>query len=458
MKWTTLILLCFLGVLNLSISEAAAPPFSPTGSPYTEAICTDDPNVIFCESFDNPHAFQCTTPCSSGACSFTWDNSGLPPGSEFSKTRPGLEDCKNAYYVPISDPRVPAKPAGWPVSSGDHVKLTAYDRPEPGFGSHNGSTRGCLWSDCSRSTYESPVGAKYVNGQEVAFRGNANETLHVRYAYYWSTNMTFPLTSDKKIFFLQPQRYLDNPSANAQIGHSFQQSSGYCNSGGTAHGGRTDHEDMFSFLVNGAGFNQYPGKINSTWGSPSPFFHDEYCRGQGKPAIQAGLPPSEMLHTHEKVNGTCPGNFMGCHADKPRPGRVTRFQKGKWYSIEWAVKHSEQGKFNGRIQMWIDGVLIYDDNDINTCGNHPVTTHGDCVVTDFFFDGYLGAKEPTGPNGAYSLIDHLVFSTSYIGPPGAGSSGGGSGGTSTGGGGTGSTPPPTNSQPDPPSNLQIRLN
>lgn len=350
-------------------TQASTPP--PTGSggaplrsgqPYAEATKCADSNVILCEDFDYPQNFTCGAPVGGGGLAYNWANPGL-------KTSLGSANCGSKSFVSVST--VPAMPTGSPTAG--YVK-----RVNPGQG--DGGDGGCLWGDCKRETADNSVGATYANGTPLS------NDLYFRFQMYLSSDYVFP-SFDNKIFFLWPNAYIDKPSANIDAGFAFI--GAYCTNVSSSY-----LKDALSFRVgsNSGNFKVYPADVN-TGGYPE---HQEYCLGQG---YGNSSPP---------VSGTNPPN------DTPYPGTVFRFQKSKWYNIEFRYKLSSPGQSNGTIEAWINGTKVYSDNDLETCGSGMGSCASiDEIVQYFWYNIFQEQNTPAG----YALVDNLIVSKAYIGPP-----------------------------------------
>ena len=376
--------LLWSGISPLSVFAAAPPKLS--GQPYAESICSSDPNIILCEDFDDPSIATCTgTPSSNGARDFQWFNSGL--SGNFGPEGSGRVICDGYSFIPASQFPAP-QPPGSP--SGGYAKKAQYQASP-----QNGSTwRGCLWGDCDRRTADPFAGAKYKNGNP------AQRGVNIRFQYYISQDHTFPRKFDNKFFFLQPNNFLDNPSAAINSGLFVSRNSPYCNG----------HAHPDGLILATGRQNAWPGKLNDS-GTPNPQYHGEYCNGQGM-----GNNNGPLLHINES-EGACPGSTWGCNLnDQPSPGSIYRVSKGKWITLEFRYVPGTHDNFDGSAAVWVDGVKIYEDFDLRTC-NFDIS-RGECAVTDFFFGAYVGRDEPTD---GYWLIDNLVISTAYIGPPQGGS-------------------------------------
>jgi hypothetical protein len=229
----------------------------------------------------------------------------------------------------------------------------------------------------------------------------AQPHVHVRFQFYVSQDHTWPRFLDNKFFYMGPNKFLDNPSAAIDGGFSVSRDLGYC--------GSHKHSDALGLST--SGFNNWPAKKNFL-GTPNPQYHGEYCSGEGM-----GNSNGNMIHINE-VEGACPGSTWGCNlGDVPTPGRIYRISKGQWITLEFRYVPGTHENYDGEAAVWVNGIKIYEDFDLRTCHKGPDTTNGECAVTDFRFGAYVGTNEVLD---GYWLIDNLIISTAYIGPPQSG--------------------------------------
>jgi hypothetical protein len=344
-----------IALTNSPAAQAAAP--ARTGQPYAESVCNTDSNIILCEDFDYP----ANLPCSGGKGS--WKNPALRsiPDPAYTTCGGRQIDLTSAY---------PAQPGGSP--SGGYVKRSNVATGE-------GMINGCLWGDCKRETFDNPAGATYTNGTPIS------NDLYFRFQVFFSSDYKWP-SFDNKIFFLWPNKYVDKPSASIDAGIYFQNGT-YCQNLNKTF------NDALNFRVGDSSNNNYKGYPADNY-APE---HQEYCLGQGF------------------GNSSPPVSTTNSPNDTPYPGTLYRFQKGKWYTVEFHYKLSSPGVRNGTIEAWINGTKVYSDSDLATCGNGD----GSCAAVDeiaqYFW--YNAFSEGGGVQG-YGLVDNIVISKGYVGPPG----------------------------------------
>jgi hypothetical protein len=99
----------------------------------------------------------------------------------------------------------------------------------------------------------------------------------------------------------------------------------------------------------------------------------------------------------------------------PTAGKIFRFDTNRWYTIEIRYKFNSPGAQNGVIETWIDGVKVYSAADLETCAP---AQYGDCTgLGALYLGAYHNALDKTVWNGQ-QVIDNLIVSRAYIGPPG----------------------------------------
>ncbi len=366
--------ICFL--LFSSRSYAAAPQRS--GQPYAESICSTDQNVIFCEDFNYPQNLSYTTQFSIDYSD--WINPGFVGGVS-----------RNQVYGfgrqinPVGS--YPAQPAGSP--SGGYVWAANWD-----------ATKGIIGNGNSNGKLRLP-GGSYVNGLSPA------TDFYIRFQVYWTSNWAWPGDPktdkynhsaypcvDNKIFFIYPPEGLDQPT-NASY------DAGPLTGCGAAYDpiNNARFADALTFRVGTSSDNYKSFPMD----------------------VDAGNNPQHMEYApYQSLTLRDPN-------DQPILGRVFRFNTNRWYSLEFRYKLSSSGQKNGTIEAWIDGTKIYSASDLETCAiSQP---YGDCTgLGAFILVAYHNSQDVTKWNGQ-QVIDNLIISRSYIGPP------------AVGGGGSVATPP-----------------
>lgn len=174
-----LILCCSIFTLLISSSQTqAVAPARQT--PYTESRCNTDPNVFFCEDFQDTATLPTAT--SSSSCTGHWNNPAWAHSSY----------CyNNAATSATITPTIPI-PNGVP-SSGNQV----YRLKLGGNGSGGSTIDGYLgWQG---------TGHTYTN-------------YYIRWQFYYTSDVTWPVDLDIKQMLSHPEVFLDPPSANYQNG------------------------------------------------------------------------------------------------------------------------------------------------------------------------------------------------------------------------------------------------
>lgn len=368
----------------------------PGGQPYTEARCNTDQNIIFCEDFNYRQNFVCALMPDNANYFQVWRNPGL--------TTDGRQiDFRYCYAADFPDA------SGFPRTLDNPTGAGHVYRARPALGAAAASYDGCILGDCDRTTGDTP--AIYPNGSA------ATNDLHFRLQIYNAgggidgdgvggvdPEWYWPQAIDNKVLFLYPNQYSAKDSANVDAGLYFN-SGGRCNPGI----GGVSYNDAVSFRVgtNSDNFKFYPAYLNAVT-SPQ---HTEYCDGTGTPNGTKGD------RTVSVANGNPP-------AGNPDPGTLFRMKTGLWYTLEFRYKLSSPGQRDGVIETWVNGVKVYNDTDIETCGNFGVNEGSCYALHEIFFEGswynpFGGDLVPTQNRNSYRLIDNFIISKSYIGVPGA---------------------------------------
>ena len=366
------IFMALLFVVGLvSPSWAAAPARS--GQPYAESICDTDPNILFCEDFNYPANFFCSVPENNG--NHRWINPGwMEEITDF------VYGCMGRQINPATS--YPTKPQGHMPSGAqaDHHWVANWD-PALGTQEHGGSP-GKLMLDS---------GGNYANGS-----GPVTD-MYFRFQIYWTTDYAWPGDTkthiynwgtancvDNKILFWYPKNGQSNPTSAAFDAGPYTQ----CGVWDSVNNAR--FADALVFRVGDAGDNYKWFPMNS--GATENPTHMEYG-------------PYQSL-TLRNPN------------DVPTFGQIFRFNTGQWYTIETRYKLSTAGVGNGTIEAWIDGTKIYSASDLETCGNGL----GDCsAIASIILTAYHNGSDTTVWDGQ-QVVDNLIISKAYIGPPGAAAS------------------------------------
>lgn len=364
--------LCLVSLGSVSTSLAVAPPRE--GQPYAESICDTDPNVIFCEDFNYPQNFFCSQPVGQG--NHRWINPG------FREQVTGWVWCAGQQINPAT--QYPTKPQGNTPSGGqaDHVWVANWDSSLGPRG--DGSTQGKLLLDS---------GGNYANGTPAATE------LYFRLQIYWTPNYAWP--GDPKI-----DKY---------------------NYGGEGANGCYDNKIIYWFPPGGlnsptdASFDAGLFTACGIWDPVNNArFSDALAVRYGDTSdnykyfpmnFQAEFNPRHMEYgPYQSLTLRNPG-------DQKILGKIFRFNTGRWYTLEARYKLSSPQVGNGIVEVWVDGTKIYSANDLATCGGGI----GGCTgIGSVMLTAYHNSLDITKWTGQ-QIVDNLVISRSYIGPP-AGSS------------------------------------
>jgi hypothetical protein len=393
-------------LLGNPLVYAAAP--LRTNQPYAESICNTDPDVIFCEDFNYPQNFFCSMPV--GVGNHFWHNPGFAV-----EATDWVYNCQGRRINPASGGSsygytYPTKPqgmmhsvacSGGPTTSGcDQVWVGNWDsaQGEAAAASSPGRLR--------------KVGGNYVNGSPPA------TDFYVRFQIYFTPNFVwagdpkvdkynyanYPCR-DTKLFFFGGVNFIDNPTS-ASMDAGAMTGCGVWEPQTNAR-----YADALVFRIGDAGdaYRSFPLCSQCSVQNP----HYEYGPFQ------------------------CNQNTAACWRnpnDAKTLGRIWRFNTGQWYTLEFHYVIRGSGTHNGTVEAWIDGTKIYSANDLMTC---QANSYDDCSGLGSFFVLSYHSEPGTQPWNGQQIMDNLIISRKYIGPPPGG----------------GSNPP--NSQPGVPGAVQV---
>lgn len=343
-----------------------------TGQPYAEAVKCADPNVIFCEDFNYPENFIYIPIPGTGYATTDWINPGLT--SSLMGFIYGAQGRRINLVTDYSARPGGAMPSG---SQPDYVWAANWDPTKGAQG--NGTT----WAFLRNAG--SPT---YANGTAVS------RDIYVRFQFYVTANYTWPgdpktdiyawgssFPIDNKIFMLMAPEALSNPTSLAD-GVGLSTGSGAYD---PVSGGRFADSLQVRFGDSGDNYKQFP-----------------LCP-------QCSSHPTSMYTPFQSLTLRNPN-------DTPLTNRLFRFNTNKWYTIEVRMKLSSAPTVrDGIVEIWIDGTKIYSQSNLDVCG----TGLGDCTGLGLInIDAYHNGADTTVWNGQ-QVIDNLIISRSYIGPPGS---------------------------------------
>ncbi len=364
------ILVMMLAALLPAAAAAQAPARS--GQPYAEAALCSRPDVIFCEDFNYPGNFNVS------GSTVTWQNPGLT-----TKSFGYLGGVAGRRINPVS--QYPAQPAGSPA--GGSVWVANWDPTKGATG--DGNTWGMLRQP----------GGRYANGSEPA------RDVYIRFQYYVTANYAWPgdprrdtynygsasFPIDNKILFIYPPEGVSNPT------------------GAAYDAGFMTNASVYDPITASRFADALVVRVGDTSDGYKFFPLDVHCSYNPQHLEYGPFQSLALRNPH----------------DTPRLGKIFRLDTNRWYTLEMRYRlSSSRGANDGAIEVWVDGTKVYSAFDLATCGNGV----GDCSgLGAIYLGAYHNGSDRTAWNGQ-QVIDNLVISRSYIGPPG---------------GGGGSTPPAT---------------
>ncbi len=311
------IMIChFVQGLSLGAADAAAPA---RPKPYNETLCSQNPDVFFCEDFEGEDLVN----YGGNNCNTTWGN-----------------------------PAIQEKDICW-AGGGSHQ----YNNPViPGFTTSNRVWRVAKsqgFVDVNTGIQTGTGGGTIAGWLKPEILGTGTKEWFTRIQVYFSSTHTWPSDYDFKMFFALPRTFIDPPSAAYEAGIYFHQDF-WCSGSG-------NHNDV-PIVRYSSNFRQFP-------------YQNEYC-----PPLTPGVAP----------NGT----------------QAPRFQKGRWYTLEYHVKLAADN--SGIVELWVDGIKAFSSN--------RVTCHNGCP--DMGYIMIMGWMNSADAQTGHYEIDNVVMSRKYIGVPG----------------------------------------
>lgn len=187
-------------------------------------------------------------------------------------------------------------------------------------------------------------------------------TVYARYYVYWSPNFEFNATNNKNFYFR-------TNSGRYRVGMFFRPARANLT---------TDNHEVPTTAV--PYIHLYCGQIEVAPGSDV----ESYCNYQG--------------------------GDMRYFPNQPDTSSF-RITGGRWYSVEFRVTPNPTGQaFGGRLQFWIDGVLMADYNNVSIRKTNETDP-----ISAVWVSSYFGGGPPETHPDQYVIYDNIVVSTNYIG-------------------------------------------
>ena len=345
------------------VAQTAYAATLPRAIPYTEAICSSDPNVVFCEDFQGNDIVN-RSRGGFGSCESTWGNPAIS-ASDFCRGSGGsvqINTVARPYFAP--DKRV------WRVAIGPPGVADITTGVDTGIGP--GTIGGWLKPSqlvglgaCETFTVNSGaiLPAPYNPGASVS-GANCLDDFYVRFQFFLSQNYSYPTVLDQKLPFLNPlcqklnTKCPDAPSSPWESG-IYMSTNSWCGPRYFPPTGRSFADALV--IRYGPDFRQFP-------------YQNEYC-----PPLAPGAP----------VDGR----------------RMPRTVVGRWYTVEYHVRLSTTA--SGVLEMWLDGNLAY--------RSHRPTTNAMSRPGYVFI---MAWRNLAGcPCTGYVELDAVVISRARIGLP-----------------------------------------
>jgi hypothetical protein len=268
-----------------------------------------------------------------------------------------------------------------------------------------------------------------TNGYQSGHTTAQAQTFYIRWQQYmtsdfvWSggssrsNNVSYQGTAqcyDTKFLYFWPSGAEDNPTG-AHYDSGLHVQCGVADTSGSGQGGQNiTFADAVAMRYGNIGF---PAPMEC----PSPYKFlplcsecQNFCGGVGgydtRFNFQSGYAPFQNTATLIDPNET------------PTAGKVFRMNRAKWYTFEIKyVLPSADDVADGAVAVWVDGVKIYDEGSLYTCGAGLV---GACTpIGELYIGAYHNQNDgpPNNPDwDGQMIIDNLVISTAPIGAPDSG--------------------------------------
>jgi hypothetical protein len=98
-------------------------------------------------------------------------------------------------------------------------------------------------------------------------------------------------------------------------------------------------------------------------------------------------------------------------------GSGVKFQRGRWYAIEYQVRLNAPGRSDGSVKLWVDGALVASKEGINIRGQAgPEVKLNRLRVGGWYSNGANGASCKNPSQASTLLIDDVAVGTDYLGP------------------------------------------
>ncbi|WP_153886236.1 polysaccharide lyase [Aliiglaciecola lipolytica] len=154
----------------------------------------------------------------------------------------------------------------------------------------------------------------------------------------------------------------------------------------------------FSGTYNKAGWGGRPNNGENGWSARGAFYHSISSKS---PEWGGQLPIGSYLY--EANTGSKYGKSI------PWGHEMSTMQPGRWYAIEQQIKLNTPGLKDGVFKVWIDGVLIYERNNMYFRDTPQMKIEK--VWLNYYFGGVAKPK-----NNFNMYLDNIVIASSYIGP------------------------------------------
>lgn len=98
-------------------------------------------------------------------------------------------------------------------------------------------------------------------------------------------------------------------------------------------------------------------------------------------------------------------------------GSGVKFQRGRWYAIEYQVRLNAPGQSNGSVKLWVDGSLVASKEGINIRGKAGADVKLNRIRVGGWYSNGANGASCKNPSQASTLhIDDVAVGSDYLGP------------------------------------------
>jgi hypothetical protein len=97
-------------------------------------------------------------------------------------------------------------------------------------------------------------------------------------------------------------------------------------------------------------------------------------------------------------------------------GSGVKFQRGRWYAVEYMVKLNTPGRSDGAVKLWVDGALVASKEGVNIRGKGGSDVKLNRIRVGGWYSNGANGNSCKNPSGSSTmLIDDVAVGTEYLG-------------------------------------------